>query len=151
MYRDFYYSLPVITQKITAETREATLAEIKRAGVDRIFLAIGSITDDSLQMYIESLSENVPFFRAEGYDVGVWICSCGHGGPLAGDDEEPERAEKYTLLTDMEGVKLRGNYCPADPAFISDMARYTAEIAKTHPDIIMLDDDFRLDVRGMDV
>ena len=151
MTKDYFYSLPVITTKITDSTREATLEEIRRAGVDRLFLCVGTVNDENLPIFIDSLSDNIPYFRSKGYEIGIWINSCGHGGALVQDDPNMKISGKYTLIRDTDGKTQDGNYCVSDPDFIADMARYTAELAKTGPDIIMLDDDLRLDCRGVGV
>lgn len=151
MSKDYLYSIPVISTLVNDRTREANLAELKRAGADRVMLAIGTCTHENMPTYLKSLESNIPYFREHGYEVGVWINSCGHGGPLAGEDPNAAVKDRYTLITDVDGRTQHDTYCVTDPEFISDMAGYVSEIAKLGPDMIMLDDDLRLDVRSIGV
>ncbi len=103
MSKDYLYSIPVISTLVNDRTREANLAELKRAGADRVMLAIGTCTHENMPTYLKSLESNIPYFREHGYEVGVWINSCGHGGPLAGEDPNAAVKDRYTLITDVDG------------------------------------------------
>ena len=55
--------------------KEATLAELRRAGADRVFLALGapSMSKERRQNDLSLLRENVPFFKSAGLEVGIWF------------------------------------------------------------------------------
>ncbi len=77
----------------------------------------------------------------KGIPSGVLIqASLGHGYVLT---DNP--FEKYVNLTD--GTK-EFVCCPEDPAFIAHFSAVVAKVAEAGPAAIMLDDDFRLLMRG---
>lgn len=147
MYRKYLYSIPVMSLNVDRTGQEATLSELRRGGAGRVFLAVGGVTDANLDTYCASLKRNISFFRNSGLETGVWMCSCGHGGPLVDEAGLPD--EHYTLLKDVDGQVIPGNFCPSDPVFVAMQAKAVASFAALGPDIIMFDDDLRLNCRSM--
>ena len=77
-----------------------------------------------------------------GIPSGVLIqASIGHGWKL----NQPSAFQKYVALTTGASPEV---CCPLDKGFQKYIRTATARIAQTHPDHIMLDDDFRLIYRA---
>ena len=95
-------SLPIINTQSTAETRPAFVHEMRRAGVDRVFIFCDNPFGDEKQLgfLMNLLAENLEYYKNEGFDTGVWIGGLGHGGTLAHAKELA--AQNYTLLVGLE-------------------------------------------------
>ena len=78
-------SLPIINTQSTAETRPAFVHEMRRAGVDRVFVFCDNPFGDEKQLdfLMDLLAENLEYYKNEGFETGVWIGGLGHGGALA--------------------------------------------------------------------
>lgn len=87
----------------------------------------------------------LPFRRrlAEmGLPAGILVqCTIGHGYPLVA----PSPFRKYVNLNDGNTEHV---CCPSDDAFCDHMRESMHTLAETHPDMILVDDDFRLIYRG---
>lgn len=130
--------------------REATLAELRRVGATRVWLCSARGIEGETRLAEEErlLIENRAFFEQSGLEVGVWICSLGHGGALIQDDPDALRnAGKYRRMVGMNGTTCDDTFCPSDEAFVRDYADWVGRIAATGAKLIMLDDDYRLCVR----
>ena len=66
-------SVPVVLNE--RFDKEATLAELRRAGAHRTFLSLGapSMKKENRQDDLARLRENIPFFKSAGLEVGVWF------------------------------------------------------------------------------
>lgn len=77
----------------------------------------------------------------DGIPLGILIqASLGHGYKLV-----PAPFDKYVNLTD---GKTEDIYCPLDRRFVEHFKDVLKRIARARPSAIMLDDDFRLMMRG---
>ena len=85
-------------------------------------------------------------FKENGFETGVWIGGFGHGGTLS-HDGKIEKKRDYQKLTGVMGESFEHGYCPSDESFTADYLETVTRIAKLDPDLIMLDDDFRLNCR----
>ncbi len=142
-------SLPIINTQSTPETRPAFLHELRRAGADRVFICPGNPFGDEQQLdaTMSLLTENLNFYKNEGYEVGVWIGGFGHGGTLA--HEHAKAAQNYTLIVGLaNGGTSSDSFCPADPAFFSMYSDYVRRLALAGAPMIMIDDDLRLALHG---
>lgn len=141
----FKLSVPISTKTINKDNREIYLKQIREAGVDRIFLCgVG----EPVEEIPERIVENVRFFKDNGYDVGIWLASIGHGFVLIG---AADAEEKFSQIETIKGEKMHHANCPMDAEFRTYFAQFVAKLAKTGADIIMLDDDFRMSQREEDV
>ena len=139
MYR---VSIPITTD-FRGVRKAQYLEELARAKPDRVFL-IGPRSADSAKSKawaLERFKELVPLMRSRGYEVGIWVNSLGHGGS---SDAHPE----YQNIVNGGGIVNTDSYCPLDEAFKDEFAEWIAELARTGPDLIMLDDDYRLGYRS---
>ena len=78
-------SVPIVRYN---EHREENIAQALRFGASRIFLCPGRGlgAQEDCEKELELLAENIKYYEAAGFEVGVWISTIGHGGDLAGVD-----------------------------------------------------------------
>lgn len=142
-------AIPVINRRVTAETRDAYLAELRRAGCQRLFLFVGNTLGDetALARDMAILRENLTFFRAAGLDVAVWTNGIGHGGALAHDTET--RTAGFTRIRGLDnGAEIDDSFCPLDPAYFAMYSRFIRAVAEAGAPMIMIDDDLRMALHG---
>ena len=132
-------SVPLMNSTINAANIEKYLHLCKKAGAIRVFLAIeGNTIPDTLKNHIN-------FFKENGFEVGVWLGTIGHGFQLAHTESD---GQKFNSIVDIEGSVRPNANCPLDKNFKKYIAEFIADLARLNPDIIMLDDDFRLSQHG---
>lgn len=142
-------SLPIINTQSTAETRPAFVHEMRRAGVDRVFVFCDNPFGDEKQLdfLMDLLAENLEYYKNEGFETGVWIGGLGHGGALA--HEKAKKAQSYTLLVGLgSGGSSSDSFCPADPDYFAMYSNFVRRVALAGAPIIMIDDDLRLALHG---
>ncbi len=117
-----------------AYNRNNVLSELKRAGASRVFLAIGSLIygSDKNDEALKILSDDIPFYKEAGLEVGVWLWGTMVRGNFP-----------FTHITKFDGSEVPQNACPEDKDFVKYMCNFVRKIAMTDPDLIMLDDDMR--------
>lgn len=93
----------------------------------------------------EVLKKNISIFRENGFEVGVWVTGFGHGAPLSHQTDATE--SPYTQIEGINGEVGRYANCPLDQNFVEAYAEGIKRIAELKPDIIMIDDDFRMNGR----
>lgn len=138
-------SVPLMNHTVTPERREKYLDLLKRANCDRVFLAF-----HDYDLYeIDLLAENIRYFREQGFEACVWMgCTIGHGGVLLnGADTLPESG--FKPMINVHGVAVGNANCPLDKNFIAHFSDVFAKIAAVKPDLILLDDDFRLSLHNV--
>ena len=133
-----------------AEHYEENIREVKRLGASRVFLCPGQGfgTEAENERDYEALTRAIPIYRAAGLEVGIWISTIGHGGthPVP-YPAEPEGG--FTRLVGLKGqICAEDSFCPLDPSFSGAVCRHIGRLAETGPDLIMIDDDYRLGTRG---
>ena len=136
----YQISAPLMNDTIHSGNRDQYLSFCREAGVSRIFLAIGN------QQIPSTLGDNIAFFKQNGFEVGVWFDTIGHGFVLGYIDDS--RKSPYPAIVDIEGIERPFANCPFGNAFRERIARFAADVAKLGPDMIMLDDDLRLSQHG---
>ena len=131
------------------ERQEDNIREARRLGASRVFLCVGRGLGDEAANRAElaRLAENIPFYEAAGFEVGVWCSTIGHGGPLAGDCGGLPQGGTNNIIG-LKGVSTDDSFCPLDPAFSDAICSRVRGIAKAGAKMIMLDDDFRLSTRS---
>ena len=148
MYR---IAVPVTNRYPNREMDEAaTLAELKRAGAQRVWLCAcrGIESEAVLADDLRLLKKHRLFFEANGLEVGAWISSLGHGGPLAQDHADTAmNGKSYRKIVGLTGETGCDGLCPSDEAFARDYADWIGRIAQTGIKLIMIDDDYRLSLR----
>ncbi len=137
-------SVPLMNHTVTPERREKYLELLKRANCDRVFLAF----HDYDLHEIDLLADNIKYFREHGFEACVWMgCTIGHGGVLLnGADKLPENS--FKPMINVHGVAIGNANCPLDKNFIDHFSDVFARIAAVSPDLILIDDDFRLSLHN---
>lgn len=124
--------------------KEKTLSELKRCGAERVALAIERELDYcfSSDENLAILKECIEYFHENGLEVAVWIGeTLGHSG------DKPFPNLPYTNIRLFEKGDISA-FCPKDELFIKNVAAWVKDVAALGPDVIMLDDDFRILCRG---
>lgn len=143
-------SIPISMITLTDENRHIYLDWLQKCGAQRVFLCcIGSVyTPDSLiHTDPERLRRTITYFRSADLEVGIWFNGFGHGSTLSGADPVGN-PEGYMPLAGVMGETVTEALCPLDVRFAARYRDAVAKLAALEPDILMLDDDFRLNSRG---
>ncbi len=140
-------AIPVMNDSLTDSTRENYLAELKKAGCDRVFIVFyNPFDDEELREGLKKLNTNLRFFEKNGIEPCVWTNGLGHGGSLS-----PHLRKAYEPFERIVGLfSERGaedSVCPLG-AFTPAFASFCEAIASVHPKILMIDDDLRLSMHG---
>ena len=135
-------SVPLMNHTLERAGRQALYRRLKRAGAQRVFLAVDCYTLDEtkLEQRLAQLKDNCAFFQSRGFEVGCWFWTL----------QLPEE-NTFTKLTLLDGQVRQGECCPADPAFQTFAAEYVKKLAATGVDLILFDDDFRLTSQDRDL
>ena len=121
------------------------LRYLKDIGATRVFLCVSRAVspEEEKQRCIDLLHKYVPLLQAEGFEVGSWCSSLGHGGTCG-----PEQAAAgVTLMRSLDGVDDGANYCPLDEHFQALFCDWIKRLAATGVSVIQLDDDYRMSFR----
>lgn len=113
---------------------EKLLADIRRCGANRVFLALPALecgSDNQEKIYGE-LRNEIEFFRDKNVEIGVWFWAFWVNGN-----------KPFTPIRGFGGKESSVECCPADPAFLEFAVGNIKRIAEMSPDIIMFDDDLR--------
>ena len=145
----YKYSMPICLRSVNEENMQTYLEMLKNAKAERVFIyGVGYPYLKNIKLHNEtqSIKNIIRFFKENGLEVGVWIDGLGHGGgPIP---EFKEDMEKYTKIRGIDGKCAPHALCPSDKNFVIDYANGIKTIASLDPDIIMIDDDFRINGRG---
>ena len=143
----YKYSVPTMFHSVNEENRQKIRDNLKDCGVERVFLAIDHYLFEKNGVYnSDEMKSSVEFFKKEGLEVGIWCSSFGHGAPLLHESGESQ-LENYTKLQGIDNVN-EGSVCPLDKNVVSIFQERIKLLATLNPDIIMLDDDYRLNYRN---
>lgn len=132
------------------ENIEENIRQLRRLGAERVFLcpSIRLGTDEETKRETDVLARCIPRYREAGFEVGVWINSIGHGGDLVGMAGGTH--EGWTNIRGIQGRSPSDSFCPLDENFANTICRNVRMIAACKPDMIQLDDDYRLSTRAGD-
>ncbi|MBQ1216444.1 MAG: hypothetical protein IIX85_00615, partial [Clostridia bacterium] len=119
------------------------LRELRRCKADRIALAVNRDLPYpfSSPATLARLREMVEFFRKEGFGIVIWI------GETLGHDQVtqyPEGCETPYRRMKLPNKGTVASFCPTDQRFLDDLCRWVQDAARLSPDLILLDDDFRM-------
>ncbi len=142
-------SVPLSIEVLNDETKKKYAEELRRIGAERVFLfSTEAITRTNCYLYSapERMTRAISYFKSEGFEVGVWMDAFGHGGILA-HSTQSEYVADFTRIRGADGHMAQEGFCPLDEKFRACFIRAIQTVAKMGPDLIMLDDDFRLNIR----
>ena len=127
----------------------ATLKELRRAGAERVFLCVcRSVAPEAeKRAQLAALRQNIPFFEQAGLEVGVWMSTLGHGGPLVSGGGA-EDAVDFPRIVGLSGETCEDSFCPMDEGYAALFADWVEQVARAGARRIMLDDDYRLAYRA---
>lgn len=127
-------SVPFMLDQIDKYGAEPFINRLKHVEADIVFLALDCYKMDKEKQKKEfsSLIKNVPIFQKAGFTVGVWVWTF-----------MIREENSYTHITSPSGKVSREQVCPSDEDFCAFAYEYMQNIAKSNPDMIMFDDDFR--------
>ena len=135
-------SIPIQNRGVNENNKFEYIDICKKAQVDRVFLTA------SLGENAELLSQNIAFFKENGFEVGIWIGNTiGHGSTLL-DSHDNGAKPKYQRLVNIEGEDLYSTNCPYDKSFQNYVATNVARLTACGTDMVMLDDDYRISQHG---
>ena len=127
---------------VNEKNREKYAKQCREARAERIFLVNSSV----MQPIPPTLAENVAYFKSQGFEVGIWTDTIGHGFVLT--HAEDDGAPSFTPMTDIMGRVRHHANCPLDESFRAYIAEFVSKLAAAGADIVMLDDDFRMSQHG---
>lgn len=127
-------SVPFMLEQIDQYGAEQFIKQLKEIGANIVFLALDCYQTDKTKQekVFASLRENIPLFQNAGFTVGVWVWTF-----------MIREKNDYTHITGVNAVVSRDQVCPSDSKFCKFSYEYLQNIAKSNPDMIMFDDDFR--------
>ena len=125
--------VPVDSANLARAGRERTAQALRKAGINRVLLAIGSYKSDpdARMRQLDALYENLEFMKREGFDAGAWLWAFMYDGG------------EYTRVAGFDGRSSKQSCCPLDPEFREFCAGYVRDIARLSPSLILFDDDLR--------
>lgn len=143
-------AMPLSITCLNDETRHIYVEQAKRCGAKRIFIGgMGNIYSKNNKVYTEPdrVKKEIEYFRAAGFEVGVWILTLGNGHALTPAQRLQEDLN-FTQITGINGeAREQLSNCPLDQNFVKACQEGIRELAKLGPDLIMIDDDYRLNIR----
>ena len=139
-------SVPIMSSTVNENNRERYVELCRKAGAQRVFLCNGSI----LAPIPDGLRENVKYFKSQGFEVGIWTDTVGHGAVLE-HVETGGDLPVFSPIVNIKGEERPFANCPMGENFKSYISKYIAELSKTGTDIVMLDDDFRMSQHGSEL
>ena len=140
-------SVPIMSSTVNETNREIYARQCRDAGVKRIFLA----HESSAYPIPDALAENAAYFKEQGFEVGIWLGdTIGHGFALTHIEGDLETGT-FPLIVDITGEQRPYAYCPLDAGFRQYIAKIVSRLAALGPDIVMLDDDFRMSQHGTEL
>lgn len=130
--------------------REAALSELRRAGAQRVFFALGapSMLKENRQFDLDKLCENIPFFRENGFEIGIWFWTFWRNDVpdpkafLMAKADGESRTSKSPLNREISSG-TPGFGCPTSEEFVENSMEIIREFAECRPDILIFDDDYR--------
>lgn len=141
-------SVPVAMKTITRDSYRPLVKLLREMDARRVFICcVGEVylKDSYLLRYRYQIADAVKKLREDGFEVGIWINTFGHGALLS--HQNRWEVGDYTPITDCHGRSAPVAYCPLDERFRSDFLKGLKVIAQLQPDLIMLDDDMRFNLR----
>lgn len=130
----YQLSVPFMLAQINRYGADCFIKKLKEIGADIVFLALDAYETEEKkrEKVFADLKKNVPIFQKAGFTVGVWVWTF----MVRGD-------KTYTHITSPSGKVSADQVCPSDEEFCKFAYEYIQNIAKSNPDMIMFDDDFR--------
>ena len=144
-------SVPISLSQIREETLPIYLRHLRKCNASRVFLGgLGNIYMKTGLNYTdpEHIRRTIAYFRNAGLEVALWVPSFGNGHALTPIQAVTDKNAAYTQITGIHGEARESlSACPLDDNFVKDYCAGIQSVAALGPDMIMLDDDFRFNIR----
>ena len=130
----YQLSVPFMLEQIDTYGTEMFINKLKELKANIVFLSLDCYQMDreKQEKVFASLRKNVPIFQQAGFKVGVWVWTF-----------MIRESNPFTHITGVSGKRSSAQVCPSDPDFCAFAYEYMQNIAKSNPDMIMFDDDYR--------
>ena len=134
-------TVPIIVD--THFDKETLLRELCRCKADRIAFALNRELEYTFTSpaNMARLEEMLNYFKEQGFETAVWI------GETLGHDQVtkfPEGCETPYRHMKLPVKGTVASFCPTDKKFTADLCGWVRSVAALKPDLILLDDDYRL-------
>ena len=134
-------TVPIIID--TPFEKQKLLKDLRRCKVDRIAFALNREMEHTFTSpaNMARLKEMLGYFKEQGFETAVWI------GETLGHDQVtkfPEGCETPYRHMKLPQKGTVASFCPTDETFVADLCKWVACIAELKPDLILLDDDYRI-------
>ena len=132
----YQISVPIMCENVTRAGRDQLLEHLKSLDAKRVFLSISRYPMDVQKRTrrLEQLREHCAFFKAHGFEVGVWSWTFWING---------DHTFSPFVPVERDAKPITDSACPTGEAFVKVACDYYAELARCGVDLIMFDDDFR--------
>lgn len=140
---------PIAIDTINERSYPFYIEQLRTAQIDRVILCcVGEVASESGTLFEDParLAHYIKQLSTDGFEVGVWLDSLGHGVVL--NHAKAAEMLPFSPIVGLDGKSTPYAICPLDPQFRAHYAKALQIVAAMHPDLIMLDDDFRLNTRG---
>lgn len=138
-------SVPIMFRTINKENIDLIIENFRKCKVDRIFLVgISYLFDKNATFCSEDMKWKIEYLKKNGFEVGLWFSAFGHGVVLSHESGEELDISMYTKSEGIDGVN-EYIVCPYDPKVIEIMGENLKKVASMNADLLMFDDDYRLD------
>ena len=131
------------------EDIDLLIGQLHEAGATRLYFCgfpPAFAPREQLLKSAEEFGRIVTIFENAGFEVSAWIGgTLGHGGPVI---DKPK--DGYTHIENIDGQVNAGAYCPLDPEFTDAFCDFVRALAKAGAKMIMLDDDYRMEIKEGD-
>jgi len=145
MYDTF---VPISMTTITEDSLPLFAEFLKKTEATRVFLCcVAEIYRPHSMIFTDPqrIRNAISYFRNLGLEVGVWVNTFGHGELLA--HQQQVDFGNYTRMEGHDGRTAPVAFCPLDEQFVADFTKGIRQLASLAPDMIMLDDDMRFNLR----
>ena len=131
----YKYTVPMTNSLFAKDDREAICELLKKMGVYRVLLPVGSyqFNDAVFEEELSILKDNCGFLKEHGFEVGTWLWTF-----------MDVRGNSDFIRMVLPSGKVSGqSVCPSDESFRKFAANYICRLAECGVDLILYDDDFR--------
>jgi len=133
--------VPITINALQENYLTCAMEEIQRCGAEAVLLCphMSMFEHEKLDASrVQLLKATILQFRQKGLRVGVWINGFGHQGDAV-SSEDSKYVHQHFYPTGMVRP-----YCPLDENVIADSCESIRIIGNCNPDLILLDDDYRM-------
>jgi hypothetical protein len=151
--KQYTVSVPVPLIPFDEHSYDTYVQMLKRMDADRVFIfappmQASYIPDlEEYRGWSDLLRQKIAFFNGLGMDAAFWMGhTIGHGGDLSLGNKPV-----FQQLVGPEGKEAPGCFCPLDEKLRAYMSKAISIMAESGVELIMLDDDFRVNLHPPEV